>query len=173
VIDPAQSSAKYVVQETLRGLQATAVGTTSAIEGAIHLTTSGPAPSPASTFRVDLSTLKSDESMRDNYIRTNTLQANVAANRYAEFTITSVTGFPTGYVEGSEVELTLTGTMKIRNQTKNITWQVKARQAGEFLTATADTDFNMTDFGITPPNVQIARALDAVHVQVVLVAKRA
>ena len=173
VIDPAQSSAKYVVQETLRGLEATAVGTTSAITGEIHLSRTGLVTSAPSTFRVDLSTLRSDESMRDNFIRQNTLQTNNATNRYADFTITSVSGFPSDYVEGQEVSLTLTGTMKIRNQTKDITWQVKARQAGEFLTATADTDFNMTDFGITPPNVQIARARDGVHVQVVFVARRA
>jgi polyisoprenoid-binding protein YceI len=172
VIDPSQSSAKYVVQETLRGLEATAVGQTSSIEGEVHLTRSGVAPTPASTFRVDLSTLRSDEGMRDNFIRTNTLQTNQPANRYATFTIGSVTGFPANYVEGAEVNMTLTGTMTIRNRTKDVTWQVKARQAGEFLTATADTDFNMTDFGITPPNVQIARARDGVHVQVVFVAKR-
>lgn len=173
VIDPAQSTAKYVVSETLRGLETQAVGTTSAITGEIHLTPTGLVATTPSTFRVDLSTLKSDEGMRDNFIRTNTLQTNVEANRYADFTIKSVTGFPTNYVEGQEVTLTLTGTMKIKNVTKDITWQVKARQQGEFLTATADTDFNMTDFGITPPNVQVARARDAVHVQVVFVAKRA
>ena len=172
VIDPAQSSAKYVVQETLRGLEATAVGETKDISGEIHLTRTGLASTP-STIRVDLSTLRSDESMRDNFIRTSTLQANQPQNRFAEFTIANVSGFPSSYVEGQEVTLTLSGTMKIRCIEKPVTWQVKARQAGNLLSATADADFNMTDFGITPPNVQFARARDSVHVQVVFVARQA
>ena len=172
VIDPAQSSAKYVVQETLRGLEATAVGQTNAISGEVHLTRAGLASTPSS-FRVDLSMLRSDESMRDNFIRTTTLQTQNAQNRYADFTIGTITGFPTNYVEGQEVSLTLSGTMTIRGISKPVTWQVKARQAGNLLSATADTDFNMTDFGITPPNVQIARARDGVHVQVVFVARLA
>jgi polyisoprenoid-binding protein YceI len=172
VIDPAQSSAKYVVQETLRGLEATAVGQTNAISGEIYLSRAGLAATP-STIRVDLSMLRSDESMRDNFIRTNTLQANQPQNRFAEFTIGSVTGFPPNYVEGQEVTLSLTGTMTIRGIAKPVTWQVKARQAGDLLSATADADFNMTDFGITPPSVPVARARDSVHVQVVFVAKQA
>ena len=172
VIDPAQSSAKYVVQETLRGLEATAVGETKDITGEILLSRTGLAATP-STFRVDLSTLRSDEGMRDNFIRTNTLRTNNAQNRYAEFRITNVTGFPASYVEGQEVTLTLSGDMTIRGVTKPVIWQVRARQAGDLLSATADTDFKMTDFGITPPDVQVARARDEVHVQVVLVAKRA
>jgi polyisoprenoid-binding protein YceI len=172
VIDPAQSSAKYVVQETLRGLEATAVGETKDISGEIHLTRTGLASTP-STIRVDLSTLRSDESMRDNFIRTSTLQSNQPQNRYAEFTIANVTGFPASYVEGQEVALTLSGTMKIRGIEKPVTWQVRARQAGNLLSATADTDFNMTDFGITPPTVPFARARDSVHIQVVFVARQA
>ena len=55
VIDPSQSSAKYVVQETLRGLDSTAVGTTSAISGSISsrtaVSTRTCLPSSRSTFR--------------------------------------------------------------------------------------------------------------------------
>jgi polyisoprenoid-binding protein YceI len=172
VIDPAQSSAKYVVQETLRGLDATAVGTTSGISGEVFLTPQGLSASPKSTFKVDLASLKTDESMRDNFIRQNVLQSNRAEFQFAEFTIESITGFPTNYTPGQEVTLTLSGSMKVHGVTKPVTWQVKARQQDDFLTATADTDFKMTDFGITPPDVSIAKARDEVHVQVVFVAKR-
>jgi hypothetical protein len=49
---------------------------------------------------------------------------------------------------------------------------VKARQAGDFLTAVADTEFAMTAFGITPPNAGTARARDRVHIQVSLIARK-
>jgi polyisoprenoid-binding protein YceI len=171
VIVPAESSAKYVVQETLRGLESTAVGTTSAIAGEIYLTPDGLSDDGASKFQVDLSTLKSDESMRDNFIKQNTLQTN--RYQFAEFTIEEVTGFPESYTENTQVELTLSGTMKIHNVEKDVSWKVLARQAGDTLTATADTDISFTDFGMSPPNVQIARAKDGIHIQVVLVAREA
>lgn len=171
VVDAAASSAKYVVREKLRNLPVStnAVGETSAISGDLYLTDTGPAPSPASRFRVDLRTLRSDESRRDSYIRDNTLQAGLFPS--AEFTIESVTGYPAASAEGTEFAASLVGSMTIHNVTKPLTWQVKARRQGDTLTATADSDFKMTDFGITPPDVVLAKAEDGVHLQVVLVAR--
>jgi polyisoprenoid-binding protein YceI len=169
VIVPAESSAKYVVEETLRGLVTNAVGTTNAISGEIYLTPTGLASRQTSQFRVDLSTLKSDESMRDNFIRQNTLQTN--RFQFAEFTVKSLTGFPADYAANTQVEMTLTGTLKIRNIEKDVEWKVLARQSGNTLTATADTDILFRDFGMTPPSVPVATAKEGIHIQVVLVAR--
>lgn len=180
VVDPAQSSATYVVREKLARLpiENDASGTTQDVAtgdvtGELHLTPQGLAESTQSSFRVDLNTLTSDERLRDNFVRNSTLQTNQANNRYAQFTIDSVSGFPDGYVEGQEVTLSLTGQMTIHGVTRPVEWQVKARRAGEFLTATADTSFNMSDFGINPPNVPTARSDDLLRLQVVLVARQA
>jgi polyisoprenoid-binding protein YceI len=107
--------------------------------------------------------------MRDNYIKRNTLQT--AQYRFAEFVIDAITGFPEGYVENSQVELTLTGTLTIREISRPVTWTVLARQAGNTLTATADTDIRFDEFGMDPPSVPIATAQDEIHIQVVLVAR--
>lgn len=165
----AESSAKYVVEETLRGLDSNAVGTTSAIKGDIYLKPDGLYKDLPSKFTVDLSTLKSDESLRDNFIKQNTLQTSRFPN--AEFTIEDVTGFPTNYTENEQVQLTLSGTFKVHGVEKQVTWSVLARQAGDTLTATADTDIKFSDFGMSPPNVQIAKAKESIHLQVVLVAR--
>lgn len=171
VVDSNQSLAKYVVKEDLNGvLDVTTVGQTSAISGDLYLSTAGVASTPESTFKVDMTTLKTDEARRDNFIRRNTLRTSQYPT--AEFTIDSVQGFPTDYVENTEVLLTLSGTMTIRGTGKPVTWQVKARQAGDVLTATADTDIKMTDFGLNPPDVGFAKAKDDVHIQVVFVSNR-
>jgi polyisoprenoid-binding protein YceI len=169
IIVPAESSAKYVVEETLRGLVTNAVGTTNAISGEIYLTPNGLATGQTSQFRVDLSTLKSDESMRDNFIRQNTLQTN--RYQYAEFTVKSLSGFPADYAANTQVEMTLTGTLKIRDIEKDVEWKVLARQSGNTLTATADTDILFRDFGMSPPSVPVATAKEGIHIQVVLVAR--
>jgi polyisoprenoid-binding protein YceI len=166
------SSAKYVVREKLTRLPVStnAVGETTAVTGDLYLTTRGLATALQSTFRVDLRQLRSDESLRDNYIRTNSLRTSQFP--FAEFTIASVNGFPANYVEGTEVSMTLTGQLTVRGVTREVTWEVKARRSGDTITAIADTDFNMTDFGITPPDVALAKSEDGVHLQVVIVAKQ-
>jgi polyisoprenoid-binding protein YceI len=174
VIDPAGSKATYVVREKLSALPASsnAVGETSVISGDLWLTPEGLNLTQKSQFKVDLRTLRSDESRRDGFITGTTLQANRFP--FAEFVIEAVTGFPANYVEGQEVPLILTGTMTIRQVAKPLTFQVKARRAGDTLTAIADTDFKMTDFGLTPPDIPfLVKAEDGVHLQVVIKAKQA
>jgi polyisoprenoid-binding protein YceI len=171
VIVPEESEAKYVVRESLRGLTTNAVGTTRAIEGEVHLTDIGLADTGASSFRVDLSTLASDEGMRDNFIKRNTLET--AQFQYAEFVIEEISGFPASYIPDTEVELTLSGTLTIRDVSKPVTWAVKARQLGGTLTAVADLTITFQDFGMSPPSVPIATAEDAIQLQVVLVAREA
>ena len=171
VVASGESSAKYVVEETLRGLPATAVGTTTDVTGEIYLSKDGLYKDLPSKFKVDLRTLKTDESMRDNYVRQNVLRTGQFP--FAEFVVESVSGFPAGYAEGTEISLTLNGTMTVKGQSKPVTFTVKARQAGNTLTATADTQFNMTDFGIQPPEVVLAKAKDGVILQVVLIAREA
>jgi polyisoprenoid-binding protein YceI len=171
VVASGESSAKYVVEETLRGLPATAVGTTTDVTGEIYLSKDGLYKDLPSKFKVDLRTLKTDESQRDNYVRQNVLRTGQFP--FAEFVVESISGFPAGYAEGSEISLTLHGTMTVKGQAKPVMFTVKARQAGNTLTATADTQFNMTDFGIQPPEVVLAKAKDGVTLQVVLIAREA
>ena len=45
--------------------------------------------------------------------------------------------------------------------------------AGDTLSAIADTDFKMTDFGITPPDVSLAKSENGVHLQIRILAKLA
>src|SRR4030042_5542225 len=110
-----------------------------------------------------------DGGRRDNYIRQNTLQTDTFP--FAEFEIDEVHGFPIDYTEGTEVPLTLTGRMTIRETELPLTFEVKARQSGDTLTAVADTSFNMTDFGLDPPQLAFVTVEDGVQLQVVLVAR--
>ncbi len=170
VIDPNLSSAKYVVREKLAVLPVSsdAVGETSDVFGDLFLTADGLFADQESTFQVDLRTLRSDESRRDNFLRNNTFQTSQFP--FAEFVIDRVSAFPTDYIEGTEVELTIEGHLTIHGVTNQVVFELKARRQGDVLSAIADTDFNLTDFGMTPPNLRIAVSEDGVHIQIVLVA---
>jgi polyisoprenoid-binding protein YceI len=169
VIEPSESSAKYVVEETLRGLNSTAVGTSSAISGEIYLTRDGLSRDATSRFVVDLNALRSDEGMRDNYIKQNTLQTSRFPT--AEFVIERIDGFPSGYTENSDVELTLHGNLTVKDVTRPVSWTVKAKQSGNTLSAIADTDIKFSQFNMTPPTVPIATVRDDIHLQIVLIAR--
>lgn len=168
------SSAKYVVREKLANLPTStnAVGETTAVTGDLYLRDGQLAATPPSVFTVDLRQLKSDESRRDASIRSTTLRTSQFPN--ATFILeTTSGGFPANYAEGAEVSFTSSGKLTIRDQTRNVTWQVKARRSGDTVTILADTSFNMSDFGVEPPDVRgIAKAEDGVQLQVAIVATR-
>jgi polyisoprenoid-binding protein YceI len=161
---------KSVVREqlTVAPVPSNAVGIARGVTGDLYLSKDGIASGQKSQFKVDLLTLKSDESLRDRAMRGS---LNTDKFPVATYTIESITGFPNNYGDAKQVELTMTGTMNIHDTSKPITWKVLARQGGEYLTAIADTDFKMSDFGITPPNASITRVEDGVHLQITLIAK--
>lgn len=149
-----ETEARYIVEEEFFGRGfATAIGITSAIEGELHLVID-PAPAVSDgEFRVDLRTLTSDESRRDNAIRGRWLESNQFP--FAVFTPTAVEDFPAdfGFNEAEEVRFKLVGDMTIRDVTQPVTFDVVAVGNGDTLQGLATTQFLMTDFGFEPPSI--------------------
>ncbi|MFB5083233.1 YceI family protein [Symbiobacterium thermophilum] len=147
-VDTAQSQASYAVDETFLGqrLDVTAVGRTSALSGAIVLQDGVIQPS---TVEVDLTTLRSDQSRRDNQVQR---VLDTRNHPKAVFRIQGAEGDPV-LTEGQEVPIRLTGTMTIKGVDRPLTFEGTAKLAGGVLTLTAQTTFAMTDFGVDPPNI--------------------
>lgn len=173
-IIPDRSEADYFAGEKLASLPlpSTAKGTTNAISGTFYFTPDGLAldPSQPSTFTVDLTTLKSDKSMRDQRIQNQGLQTS----RYptATFTATGVSGYDPSIPDGQEQTLQLTGTLDLHGVQKQVTWDVKARHQGNLITALATINFKFADFNI--PQLNIAGFVsvdDNVTLQVQVVAQ--
>lgn len=158
-----QSSANYSVQEEFFGGAAemigkeagtvTTVGSTNGVSGQIVLDFSGEAPSLVSgQATVDISSLTSDDSRRDDRIRSRWLES--ASFPTATFTFTSMEGFPAGaYQEGQPVSFQLLGDLTIRDQTRPVTFAVTATLQGNTLSGTATAQILMSDFGVEPPNL--------------------
>lgn len=167
---PEESTASYSVQEKFleRNLDAVAVGRTSAISGELVL---NGGLLQASTVTVDLKTLKSDQSRRDQRLKTTGLETDKYPT--AEFTITEVAGEAAALAAGQEVSFKLTGQMKLHGVAKPWTWDAKAKMEGEILRLTATTTFNMNEFGIEPPNVlNLISVNDQVQLDVSITAKK-
>ena len=153
VIDPAQSSAQYAVEEIFFSDNRlfTAVGVTNAVEGEFEVTTDGKPSGKVTRMRVDLRTLKSDSPRRDNAIRRQWLESDKYP--YADFVSTDALNLPESYAEGEQVTFTLVGDMTVRDVTKPVEWTVVGTLQGNTVMGEATTVIKMSDFGFAAPDI--------------------
>ena len=149
-----KSKATISVREQLAGfsLPSDAVLTATGAKGSFELNSDGTFAS-GSKITFALSTLSSDESQRDNFIKNDTLQVRQFPT--AEFVPTKTAGLTLPLPASGTFTFTLTGNMTIRGKTKEVTFDVTAKRDGGDLTvtATANPSWKFGDFGMTAPTV--------------------
>ncbi len=167
------SEAAYFAGETLArlGLPSTAKGVTRDIEGVFYLTADGRGlyRGQQSSFTVNLTTLKSDEGLRDNRVQ-GALETGLFPT--ATFTLAALTGHDATLAADAQQTFQMTGIMDLHGVQKEITWEVEARREGAVITALATTTFLYADFGIVPPNIAgIVSVEDDVTLQMQIIAQ--
>jgi polyisoprenoid-binding protein YceI len=161
VLAPDGSQARYLVREQLVNisLPSDAVGVTSDVTGMIVINADGSLVSSESKFVVDLTTLKSDEGRRDNFIKGNTLETSRFPT--AEFVATQAVGLAAPLPTSGEVAFQLVGDLTVHGVTKPATWDVTAQvMDGQALVGTATTSFTFDDFGMTAPRVPVVLSVE-------------
>jgi polyisoprenoid-binding protein YceI len=150
----AGSTAGYRVREKLAALPAKsdAVGRSSAVTGSVTVERSG-ADLVASnaSFEVDLTKLTSDESRRDNRIRTDGLQTNQFPK--ATFVSTKPITLPAETANGQAVKTSAEGNLTLHGVTKLVTIPLDVRVANGKGELVGSLGFPMSDFRINPPNI--------------------
>jgi polyisoprenoid-binding protein YceI len=162
---PGGSEARYRAQEVLasRGNNE-AVGRTPDVSGSILLYSDGTVLSEQSRITVDMRTLQSDSTMRDNYIKRSTLQ--VDEHPMADFVVTSTPGLPAPLPKSGTASFELVGDLTVHGVTRPTTWQATATFAESEVTGSATTTVLITDFGMTPPKVGSVLSIeDAVQLE--------
>lgn len=148
------SEAGYRVREQLANLPAEsdAVGRTTSVAGSITLVAAGDgAQLTAGSIDVDTTTIASDESRRDDRMRTEGLQTETFPT--ATFTITAPVDIPASALAGEAADVTLTGDLTLHGVTKSVEIPGQAQLvAGQIQVAGALT-FALADFEIVAPNV--------------------
>ena len=152
---PGESTASYEVQEEFfgRGI-ATSTGSTDQVEGQIALAidpTSGTVTLGQNQINVNIETLTSDETRRDNRIRSEWLQSSTYP--IATFVATDIQGFPAAAAEGQGLTFQLIGDLTVREITNQVTFTTTATLQGDTLTGDAQTLVFMKDYGFDPPAV--------------------
>jgi polyisoprenoid-binding protein YceI len=150
----AGSVAGYRVREQLASLPAPsdAVGRTSAITGTFTLTQSASRYTvTAADFSVDVTTLASDQSRRDNRIHSQGLESD----RYptATFKLTTPIALPATAAAGQTITISATGALTIHGVTRTVTIPIDARLSGSQIELVGSITFPFSDFGMTPPSI--------------------
>lgn len=153
-IVPDQTTVSYSVHENLiieNKPDNVAVGTTHTEQGSFQIRTGADPVVASMNVSVDLRTLQTDSSRRDNFVRQNYLETD----KYpmATFVSTCASNLPANYVEGQEASFQITGNMTIHGKTNKAVFDVKGKLENGTTTGTATTTIFMTDYGIQPPNL--------------------
>ena len=148
------SQAGYRVREQLASLAAPsdAVGRTSAITGTLTLTQAASGSTvTAASFTVDVTKLTSDQSRRDQRIRSQGLESN----RYpsATFQLTTPIALPAAAASGQTIQVSATGALTIHGVTKTVTIPIDARLSGSQIELVGSITFPFSNFGMTPPSI--------------------
>ena len=148
-----------------------AVLTTDGVTGSIVLLPDG-SFSTDSTITVDMTKLKSDQDLRDTWIRLFGIETN--RYRVATFTPRRAVGLPAPLPASGSWSFTIEGDVTIHGVTKSETWAATATRSGSDLNATAKLTIKWADFGVGKPQAavtQVVSVSDDIRLEVALVAK--
>lgn len=137
----------YRVKEVLFGQSTEAVGRSSEVTG--QLTLSGTTATAAS-FTVDVATIKSDESRRDNQFTGRIM--NVSEFPTATFALTKPIDFGSLPADKTEITAEATGDLTLRGVTKSVTFQITARRNGANVEVSGTIPVTFADWNIPNPS---------------------
>jgi polyisoprenoid-binding protein YceI len=150
----AGSQAGYRVREKLAFLPAIsdAVGRTSAITGEATFTESNAVvTATAASFVTNVYVLKSNESLRDQHIRTLGLQS--ATYPKATFVLSTPLTLPASALAGRVVDVTATGVLTIHGTARRVSIPLQIRLSSSRIQAVGSLAFPWGEFNMTAPSV--------------------
>lgn len=151
--------ARYKVEEELaRQGFFVATGETAEVVGRITFDDDGGVISDESGIVLQAATFRTDSDRRDRFVRERTLQTTEFPA--ISFRPTSVEGMPWPLDEASgEVEFTITGDLTIRDQTREVTWDIVA-EFGDEIKGLASVETTFEQFAMEKPSVAIVISVD-------------
>lgn len=148
------SVAGYRVREQLAFLPAPsdAVGRTTAVSGTVVIGGITDALTVTSaSLTVDVSTLTSDQQMRDQHIRRMGLESDTYPK--ATFVLGDPITLPANAAGGIAVSAQATGKLTIHGTTQTVTIPLTARLSSNSIEISGSTTFPFERFGMTPPSI--------------------
>ena len=149
-----------------------AVLTTDGVTGVLTLLPDGTF-TPDSLITVDMTKLKSDQDLRDTWIRLFGIESN--RFRVSTFAPKRTVGLPSPLPATGSWPFTIEGDLTVHGVTKPTTWKASAQRSGADLTANAALTIKWTDFNVGKPQAavtQVVSVSDDIRLEIALVAKQ-
>lgn len=151
-VDPARTTVEYAVREVLLGNDQITRGKTNAVEGEFQIyMQNGRVSIALSNLQVDLRTLSTDNTVRDQALRKNWLESDKYPK--AIFVANSVAALPMDAVLGQPYSFQVSGDLTIRNITQPVTFDVTVTASEHSIAGEGTTIIKMKDFGFDPPSI--------------------
>lgn len=139
--------AGFRIQEELASIgSTTAVGRTGAVSG--EVTIEGTSLT-AATFEVDLTTITTETSMRDDQVQR---ALNTDENPTATFTLTEPVELGDAAASGEPIEVTATGELTLNGVTNTVELAIEAQLVDDTIVLVATTDLTFADYDVEVPS---------------------
>ena len=154
VIDPAESRATFTMEEDLRGVRTTVVGSTNDVSGTIRVNMEQPAQSAISRIVVNARTLATDNSIRDRAIRGSILRSSSDEYEFITFEPRLLENFSSETVAvGESITFDITGELTIVEITHTVTFSAQVAVVSETeIAGSAHVNILYADFNLAIPN---------------------
>ncbi len=158
VIDSAESTATFTIDEVLRGDDFTVVGTTDQVGGQIVFDIANPTAAQIGEIVINTRTFATDSDMRDRAIQNRILTTE--QYEFVRFQPTAINGLPTSVTVGDVVELEIVGDLTIKDVTQQETFLATVTVvSADQLVGTATTTITYADYGVNVPLTQSVSAV--------------
>jgi polyisoprenoid-binding protein YceI len=168
-IDDSASSVSFTIDEVLFGNPNTVVGKTNQVSGQVNIDKTDAAKSAICPIKVDLSTLKTDNDLRNSAIQGRIFETSDPSNQFATIETTAMGGLPsTAVALGQTVTFTITGDLTLHGATRSETFAATVTATSETaITGSAKATVPYADFGLAIPNVpSVTDVGDAVTLEI-------
>jgi polyisoprenoid-binding protein YceI len=169
-IVPAESQARFIIDEVLNNAPFTVVGVTDQVAGQLAVDPADPTRSRVGVIQVNARTLATDNEFRNRAIKNRILSTD--QYEFITFEPTAISGLPSAGAVGQPYSFQITGNLTIRDVTREVTFDVTATPVSATrLEGTAQTTVLYADFGLSIPSVpSVASVEDEVRLEIDFVA---
>ncbi|MCL4876476.1 MAG: YceI family protein [Anaerolineae bacterium] len=167
-----ESRVSFILEEDLRGVRTTVIGTTNDVAGDIQVDLENPANTQIGAIRINLRTLATDNDFRNRAIRSEILQSARDEYEFTEFIPTAIEGLPETVSVGQPFTFQVTGDLKLVDTTRSVTFEVTVTPVSEErLEGTGTATVLRSDYGLKIPDVpSVANVTDEVQLTIDFVA---
>jgi polyisoprenoid-binding protein YceI len=158
----AESEARFVINEVLRGAPTTVVGSTDQVAGQIALDPTDLSTAQVGTVQVNARTLATDNQFRNRAIKNRILRTD--DYEFVTFVPKEIVGLPESGTVGETYTFQIVGDLTVTDVTREVTFDVTVTPVTETrIEGVATTAFLYTDFELAIPD---APAVDTVEDEV-------